>query len=77
VPDGCLKVHWKVDRERAEISWIESSGPTVSAPSQEGFGSRLFRVALEPYHGRVERLFEAAGLRCIITFTLPRHYPFP
>jgi len=76
VPDGCLNVHWRVDRERVEISWIESGGPIVSAPSREGFGSRLFRVALEPYHGRVERLFEAGGLKCMIAFTLPRHYPF-
>jgi two-component sensor histidine kinase len=76
VPEGRVKVHWTVDRDRVEISWIESGGPTVSAPSREGFGSRLLRVALEPYHGHVERLFEAGGLKCNIAFTVQRNQPF-
>jgi two-component sensor histidine kinase len=77
VPDGCVKVLWKADHERVEMSWIESGGPSVSVPNRQGFGSRLFRVALDPYHGRVERLFEAGGLKCNIAFTLPQNYPTP
>ncbi len=77
VPDGCVKVLWKVDHERVEMSWVERGGPAVSVPNRQGFGSRLLRVALEPYHGRVERLFEVAGLKCNIAFTLPQIYPAP
>ncbi len=77
VPDGCVKVSWKAERERVEITWVESGGPTIAIPTRQGFGSRLFGVALEPFHGRVERNFDADGLKCNISFVLPQDYVIP
>jgi two-component sensor histidine kinase len=77
LPDGCIDVHWEADGDRVEVSWIESGGPPVIAPTRQGFGSRLFEKALSAFHGRVERFFEPAGLKCIFTFSLPQDYVIP
>ena len=77
VPDGRIAINWTADSERIEMSWVESGGPRVSPPSRQGFGSKLFRVALEPFAGRVEHHFDAGGLRCDIAWTLPKDYFIP
>lgn len=49
------------------LSWTETGGPPVTAPTRAGFGSRLFSVALTPRGGGVERRFEPGGLICVLT----------
>jgi two-component sensor histidine kinase len=77
LPDGSIEIHWEADGDRVEVWWIESGGPTVIAPTRKGFGTKLFERALSPFHGRVERLFEPGGLKCIITFSLPPDHVIP
>jgi two-component sensor histidine kinase len=79
-PDGQLSIAWATDVDRLTINWVERGGPPVVPPSRNGFGSKLFRRALDPYHGRVERTFDRSGLKCRITLALmvePDAVPVP
>jgi two-component sensor histidine kinase len=42
---GIIKVDWKIQLEpsgeKLQMTWIESGGPRVTAPTRKGFGSRL------------------------------------
>ena len=71
VPQGRLAIAWKIHGGAMEIEWAESGGPAVAPPSHDGFGTTLFRRALDPYHGTIERTFAPAGLQCRIALTLP------
>ncbi len=42
---GRIDIKWRGTPDRIELSWIETEGPPVVAPSREGFGSRLIRGA--------------------------------
>jgi two-component sensor histidine kinase len=61
--DGRVEIRWDLADDRFRISWQEIGGPTVSAPSREGFGhkvvTRIVTLALE---GKVELKFEPSGL---------------
>jgi PAS domain S-box-containing protein len=46
-PEGRIAIKWAVeDNATFSFSWIERGGPRVSAPTSEGFGSKLIRAAL-------------------------------
>ncbi len=68
VPKGRLAITWKTHGGTLTIDWIESGGPPVAPPSRQGFGGKLFRRALDPYHGRIEPTFDRGGLKCRISF---------
>ena len=52
------------------IAWGESRGPAVVKPTRQGFGTKLFKRALDPFHGTVETEYCPAGLQCNITLAL-------
>jgi two-component sensor histidine kinase len=72
VPGGRLAISWQMQGGELTIAWVERGGPPVKPPSRVGFGSKLFRRALDPYHGRVERRFEPTGLTCHLSLMLAR-----
>jgi two-component sensor histidine kinase len=72
VASGRLAISWHIHGDELTIDWVERGGPPVKPPSREGFGSKLFRRALDPYHGRVERTFEPTGLTCRLSLMLAR-----
>jgi two-component sensor histidine kinase len=49
--EGRIKVEWRLEDETLVLSWQESGGPPVAAPSRKGFGSvvveRMVRQSLE------------------------------
>jgi PAS domain S-box-containing protein len=55
--------------KRFEVSWRETGGPPVKAPSRKGFGTRLIKGLAEDAAGRVSIDFARDGLICI--FDLP------
>ncbi len=68
---GALDVRWNLNQDgSANLVWTETGGPTVSAPSREGFGSALIDRSI-PYDlgGTSEVDFRPEGLRA--TFCLP------
>jgi two-component sensor histidine kinase len=66
LPSGEVSVAWRSEGNMLAIEWAESGGPRVAPPQRSGFGTGLFRRALEPFHGRIETQFEPSGLRCRI-----------
>ena len=41
VPEGRLRIHWRVGEGHVELRWIETNGPRVEQPTRRGFGSKL------------------------------------
>lgn len=42
-PEGSVEVRWTPVRDTVELSWVESNGPPVSPPTEEGFGLSIIR----------------------------------
>ena len=80
---GRLQVHWSLieddDGEKTvSIDWIESDGPPVEPPQRKGFGSRLIDGSVRGrLGGTIEMDYAREGLRCHMTFPLPREVKAP
>jgi two-component sensor histidine kinase len=46
VPEGHIDIAWMLDQEarRVRLTWTERNGPTVRAPEQRSFGTRLIET---------------------------------
>ncbi|CAN7407349.1 PAS domain-containing protein [Phenylobacterium sp. LjRoot225] len=67
VPEGSASIRWKVSGEELTLSWRETGGPPVTAPSRSGFGARLLQRSLaQELHGEVDVSFAPEGVRCEI-----------
>lgn len=74
-PEGAVAIAWSVETaensRRLRLSWKETGGPEVVAPSRQGFGSRLLRHMLGgQFSGDVQMSFEPDGLRFSVTVPL-------
>ena len=74
---GRLDLKWVVERTEGTpyptnlaISWVESGGPPVSPPSDEGFGSRLHRVTAAELKGTLDVQWKPSGLSWHLSFPL-------
>jgi two-component sensor histidine kinase len=66
---GRVEVTWNVvdngGQRQLHLSWRESGGPDVQAPSRHGFGSRLIERYLgAQLQGTVRWNFERSGVVC-------------
>jgi two-component sensor histidine kinase len=72
VPGGRIEIHWRPvrgedGRLQLRIDWAEQGGPSVAAPKQSGFGSKLIEGSIAAELGGSARLaFVPEGLRCEI-----------
>jgi two-component sensor histidine kinase len=70
-PQGRVSISWSMSAKLLlRIEWSESGGPAVIKPVRQGFGTKLFTRALDPFHGTVEAEFHPAGLQCRIALAL-------
>ncbi|MGA0533949.1 sensor histidine kinase [Hansschlegelia sp. KR7-227] len=74
---GRVAVSWRVTGERGaetvRLTWSESGGPAVVAPTRQGFGSKLLERGLARQLGATTRLtFPADGATCEIVAPLDR-----
>jgi len=71
-PGGVVRVRWRaVDGERLRLNWVERGGPTVSAPTSIGYGTRLIRsTATYSLGGTVELKLCPDGLEAEIAIPL-------
>jgi len=72
---GQVLLGWTLDADadRLRMSWVESGGPTVVAPTRRGFGSRLIERALKSeLQGRADMNYAPTGLACLMEARLPR-----
>jgi two-component sensor histidine kinase len=70
VVTGRVGISWTLTGSELKIGWIETGGPEVEAPRRRGFGSTLFKHALDPFHGRVDVKYESGGVICAISCCL-------
>jgi PAS domain S-box-containing protein len=77
VPGGRIEVRWQVSRDPSSpyptgiaLSWKESGGPAVTAPTEEGFGSRLLKVTAAELKGTLDVNWEPRGLEWRLSFPL-------
>jgi PAS domain S-box-containing protein len=64
---GRVLVGWTVAGGMLTITWRESDGPTVTAPTRKGFGSILIeRLAGSELNGKAGVAFDPGGVICII-----------
>ena len=70
---GQVAISWSLSDRRLNLEWRESGGPVVNTPTKNGFGMRLLSRALVQFGGAVEMSFEATGLVCKMSVTLPEN----
>jgi PAS domain S-box-containing protein len=67
-PAGRVELRWEVQNEHLHLTWRETGGPEVVAPSRRGFGSRLLEEVLSgDLDGQCRLEFAPDGVRCWIT----------
>jgi PAS domain S-box-containing protein len=74
VPYGRLSVTWQVRTNGGcslLLSWKESNGPKVSAPSAHGFGRTLIEQTMRAHGGEASIEYRTDGLTCEIKLPLP------
>ena len=67
-PSGKVKLSWRDDEAGLTIEWLESGGPVVRAPDNQGYGTRVIRASLEQLGGRAVFDWRPSGLCCILSF---------
>jgi two-component sensor histidine kinase len=72
ISTGRVQITWNVSGSLVKMRWEESNGPEVAPPTRRGFGTRLLSHALDPFHGVIESTYSARGLRCDISFAVPK-----
>lgn len=74
IPQGRLTIRWKQQASGdCEIFWSETEGPSVTWPSQTGFGSKLIRNSFEyDLRGKAKIEYHRDGLRA--QFSVPSLY---
>ena len=64
-PGGRVNLRWEVQNEQLHLTWRETGGPQVVAPSRRGFGSRLLEEVLSSdLNGQCRLEFAPDGVRC-------------
>jgi two-component sensor histidine kinase len=79
VPRGRVSVSWEAEATdegtRLKLAWEETGGPEVSAPTRQGFGSRLLhRVLATQLNAKVDMDFRPEGLKVVLD-TVLKHEP--
>jgi two-component sensor histidine kinase len=54
-PHGHVVVQWSLAAHRLTIDWVETGGPKPTAPTREGFGTKLIRSGVRQFDGSVAR----------------------
>jgi two-component sensor histidine kinase len=75
ISGGKVAISWEAepaeDGTRLKLVWEERAGPAVSAPTRQGFGSRLLhRVLATQLNAKVDTDFHPTGLRVAIDAVL-------
>jgi two-component sensor histidine kinase len=63
VPTGRIRIGWTIDEKtrRLRLTWTESGGPAVHAPSRQSFGTRLIETLGKQLNGEVEMAYAPHG----------------
>jgi len=75
---GQLAITWEIGDDILALTWKETGGPLVRAPTTRGFGTRSLMASVESQLGG-QALFDwrAEGLICRLLIPLPGKAPIP
>lgn len=62
VPEGKVRVDWRVEQNEVHLRWQEKGGPDVISPTDLGFGSKLIDNLARSLGGSSTVEYETAGL---------------
>ncbi len=65
VSAGRLNITWRIDDGTVTLLWSELSGPIVSTPDQNGFGSTLITQCVRGLRGTFECDYVPDGFSCV------------
>jgi len=63
VPSGHVAIVWTVDADKARLhlTWSETGGPEVHAPTRRSFGTRMIETLGKQLNGKVEMAYDQKG----------------
>ena len=68
VANGKVDLKWSHEKDRRlRLTWAETGGPTVRAPTRKGFGGRIIEQMIGQQSGKTHFDWRADGLVCEIT----------
>jgi two-component sensor histidine kinase len=70
MPDGHVDVSWAVDAARLRFTWKELSGPVVTAPTRQSFGTRLIETLGRQLKGDVKLSYQPDGFVYVLDVPL-------
>ena len=69
--DGRVEIAWSRTADgRLSLRWIEAGGPTITPPTDSGFGTRVMENIIGQLRGEVRFDWRDQGLTCEITLPL-------
>ena len=70
-PTGRVEIAWTIDatRHRLRLTWTESGGPVVEAPTRRSFGTRMMDSLGQQLNGKVELEYRPTGF--VYTLDVP------
>jgi two-component sensor histidine kinase/DNA-binding NarL/FixJ family response regulator len=69
VPEGKVRLAWRVDGERLHFEWVETDGPPVSEPTRKSFGTRMMTSLGQQLKGQVALEYKPTGF--VYTMDVP------
>jgi two-component sensor histidine kinase/DNA-binding NarL/FixJ family response regulator len=69
VPDGEVRLAWRVEDERLHFTWSETGGPLVSEPTRKSFGTRMMTSLGQQLKGQVVLDYRPGGF--VYTMDVP------
>jgi two-component sensor histidine kinase len=63
VPAGRIEIIWTIDEksQRLHLTWTETGGPAVRAPTRHSYGTRLIEMLGKQLNGNVEMAYAPTG----------------
>ncbi|WP_322889461.1 MULTISPECIES: sensor histidine kinase [unclassified Yoonia] len=67
VPGGAVSVGWEMQDNGIRLTWQETGGPAVAAPTDSGSGTQIIDRAAAMFGGAFERDFATKGVQAVLT----------
>jgi two-component sensor histidine kinase len=63
VPNGRINIAWRIDEQaqRLKLTWTETGGPAVEAPTRRSFGTRMMEALGRQLNGQVQLAYQPTG----------------
>jgi two-component sensor histidine kinase len=72
VPSGRIEIAWTIDHDakRLRLTWTETGGPAVAAPTRRSFGTRMMGSLGQQLQGRVQLAYQPTGFVYVLNVPL-------